>query len=75
MYKCVECEAVFEDPEKWEEDRGEFWGVHCTETVCGCPKCRGGFEEASECKRCGEWFFADELDDGYCKCCYDELFK
>ena len=75
MYKCIECEAIFEDPETWEEDRGEYWGVPCTETVSGCPKCRGGFEEAVECKRCGNVHFADELDDGLCECCYDELFN
>ena len=75
MYKCVECEALFDEPDTWEEDRGEFWGFPCSEKVCGCPKCRGDFEEVSRCKRCGEWFFDDELDDGYCVSCYDELFN
>ena len=72
MFKCCECGYVFEDPKSWEEDRGEFWGVRCTETMYGCPKCCGDYEEAYECKECGEWHFRDELTDGYCDNCLPE---
>ena len=75
MYKCIECEAVFDEPKTWEEDRGEFWGFPCSETVSGCPECRGDYREAFECQRCGEWCFAEEYEDGLCECCQDELFN
>lgn len=75
MYKCTECETVFEEPKTWKESRGEFWGIPCSETMCGCPECGEHFEEAIKCKRCGEWFFEEELNDGLCECCYDELFN
>ena len=74
MFKCTECEAIFEEPATWEESRGEFWGFPCTETMVGCPECRGGCEEAFECIRCGEWCFRDEITDGLCECCRDELY-
>lgn len=75
MFKCTECGFVFEEPKTWEEGRGEFWGFPCTETVRGCPVCEDDFLEAFRCKRCRGWFFEDELNDGYCECCYDELFN
>lgn len=77
MYKCVECDHIFEEGEQaeWYEDRGEFWGTPCSERVSGCPKCRGSYEEVFECKRCGAWSFEDELDDGLCELCQDELFN
>ena len=74
MYKCVDCETVFEEPATWEEDRGEFWGVPCTEKVSGCPKCKGDYDEVFQCQRCEEWCFEDELTDGFCEICHDELF-
>ena len=70
-YKCVECGAIFEEPATWEEDRGEFWGVSCSETMSGCPECHGDYEEAFECKECGEYFFEDELYDGLCESCQE----
>lgn len=72
MYICLECGAVFEEPETWEEGRGEFWGFPCSETVSGCPECGGDYEEALQCAECGEWFFTDELDDGLCEDCQEE---
>lgn len=48
MYKCLDCGAIFDKPAQWEEDRGEFWGVPCTETCYGCPVCDGDYEEFIE---------------------------
>lgn len=74
MYICLECGAVFEEPETWEEGRGEFWGFPCSETVSGCPECGGDYEDAVKCRRCEEWHSEDELTDELCECCQDELF-
>ena len=77
MYKCIECETVFEEGEEavWKEDRGEFWGFPCSEKMRGCPECWGGYKKVFKCKRCEEWHFEDELNDGLCDLCYDELFN
>lgn len=47
-YVCLECGRVFEDSEiKYvEEDRGEFWGAPCTETMAYSPCCEADFDEA-----------------------------
>lgn len=71
MYKCYDCGAVFDEPIEREEGRGEFWGVSCSETVSGCPECRGDYEEAYQCEICGEYFFEDELHSDVCDNCID----
>lgn len=71
-YRCVECGHVFEEGEEavWYETY-EFWGFPSREEMTGCPKCKGAFEEARECKKCGELHFEDELYDGLCEDCQD----
>lgn len=47
-YRCMECGKIFDQDElaRWEESRGEFWGMPCTETMIGCPACHSGdYEE------------------------------
>lgn len=73
MLKCTDCGNTFEEPITWQESRGEYWGVPCSETVSGCPCCKGDYEEAVVCKRCGEWFLEDELNDGLCEDCEEEI--
>ena len=74
MYKCIECGNLFEEGEQavWYEDRGEFWGVPCSEKMTGCPKCHGEFDEATECEECGGWHFKEDLHDGLCENCLEE---
>lgn len=48
QYVCLDCGREFDTPAHWEESRGEYWGVPCTETVYGCPFCRGDYEERDE---------------------------
>lgn len=48
MFRCLECDAEFEEPVRYEEDRGEFWGRPVTETMWGCPMCHGEYEEIKE---------------------------
>lgn len=71
MYKCYDCGAVFESPASHEEDRGEFWGFPCSETVNDCPNCGGDYEEVFQCEKCGEYFFEDELHSDVCDDCID----
>lgn len=75
--KCLECGHIFYDCEIkfWEEDRGEFWGVKCTETVSGCPLCKGEYAETTRCQICGSEHIDEELIDGICEDCIDEYRK
>ena len=72
-YKCLECGHIFEDGEeaRWSESRGEYWGLPCFEDMCGCPICKGDYEETKTCEECGGAFLADELEDGLCEKCGD----
>ena len=71
-YKCCDCGNVFEYPDVWQESRGEYWGVSCSESVGGCPNCHGDYEEAMPCKICGSHKFEDELNGEVCDKCLDE---
>ena len=77
FYKCLECGHVFEEGKEavWLEDRGEYWGVHCSEKMCGCPKCKGEYEKAVKCEICGEYHFFEELNGGVCDGCIDKYSK
>lgn len=72
MYKCLECGHLFEEGEqaRWEESRGEFWGSPCSESMSGCPICKGYYEEAVKCKICGRW-----VEDEYCDDCKSRVIK
>lgn len=75
MFKCESCGHLFEEGEqaRWTEEHGEKWD--------GCPLCRGGYEEAHQCKKCDERHTEDELYDGWCEKClretinYDTFFE
>lgn len=41
MFKCFECNEEFEEPKTIDENRGEFWGIPCTERMYYCPCCGG----------------------------------
>lgn len=45
MYRCSSCGCEFEDPAEWKEDRGEYWGTACYQTLTGCPMCYSGYYE------------------------------
>lgn len=72
MFKCYDCEATFSEPRIYTEKMGEHFGVPVYASFSCCPECGGNFDEATQCKICGEWFFEDELDDGICEMCIDE---
>ena len=44
-YKCYHCNCICDEDElayeEWDEPRGEYWGMPCTEhmTEIRCPSC------------------------------------
>ena len=73
-YICQNCKHVMdeEDIAVWKEERGDFdYPVY--ETMSGCPKCRGGIEEASECESCGNFFPHWYVEDGVCEDCQSKM--
>lgn len=78
VFICLECGETFDEDEiyTWREDRGEFWGVSCSEEMSGCPYCSGNYEEARMCDCCGEWISEEDMrfidDDIVCEECYKE---
>lgn len=53
MYKCLECDALFDTPKKYIERHGFDYPPY--EEYYGCPGCGGGFEEVNE---------DEDLEDG-----------
>lgn len=49
-YRCCNCGRLFDydEVEKVEEGRGEFWGFPCYETMYYSPCCLDDYEEAYE---------------------------
>lgn len=66
MYKCRACGEIFDEPylREAEEDRGEYWGVPCTETMyySECPHCgeEGDFIEGKVYYAEGKVYYFDE---------------
>jgi hypothetical protein len=72
MYKCLECGAVFEEPKFYKESR-PYGSGFAFEELSGCPSCGEGFENAYKCDSCGEYFTRDEMIDGVCKDCIEDV--
>lgn len=76
MYCCLECGHIFneDDISVWQEDRGEYWGMSCSESVSGCPQCGGDYVETYQCSVCNEWILGEyiKLESGerICEDCY-----
>ena len=72
-YICLDCGHIFEYGEQvcWSESRGEFWGASCSESVSGCPLCRGEYSESVPCDICGSEHLEEELNNGVCDECID----
>lgn len=52
MYRCCHCKNYFEYPDthEWDEPRGEYWGMPCSEHMIEdvCPYCGSDDIEESE---------------------------
>ena len=75
MYRCTECGHLFEEGEQstWNENRGEFWGYPCSESVSGCPICKGDYEEVKPCLVCGS--YNHEAKEQFCDECKKSVKK
>ena len=75
-YRCLECGHIFEEGEQafWSEG-GEYWGTQFSQTMSGCPLCRGEYEETTPCEICGSEHLKEELYSGVCEECIDEHRK
>lgn len=76
MYCCLECGHIFSEDEVsvWQEDRGEYWGMPCYESMSGCPHCKGEYVKTYQCESCNEWIVGQyiKLNSGerICEECY-----
>ena len=76
-FKCLECGHIFESGEEaiWREERGEAFGSLVYEELTGCPICKGAYEETQQCSFCGSHHLKEELKNGLCCECFEELRK
>lgn len=80
MYKCVECENIFEKPKEWSEDYtpgGANEGGSFIYRYDGCPSCGGAFREAKVCDACLKYEIEERGEyidnDWLCNDCLDKL--
>ena len=50
-FKCWDCGRYFNQYDEVQEDRGEFWGTQCYETMAYCPYCGGDFDRVEEVEK------------------------
>lgn len=57
MWKCYDCEAIFEEPATtYQENVGDYWGAPAYETFDCCPKCKSdNIDEIDEEKEYERW--------------------
>lgn len=75
MLICKDCGQTFEEEEVVvkKEHMGEFWGAEAYEERCYCPHCGSSeFDEAEQCKICGEWFMQERWEEE-CPDCMNDL--
>lgn len=78
MFICLECGRVFDEDEIaiWQEDRGEYWGVPCSQMNGGCPSCQGDYVYTYRCRCCHKWIGGKYIklddDERICENCYTE---
>lgn len=49
MFQCEDCGKIFEEPARYPDFIGEFWGAPFTKYYDSCPYCKSEeIEEAAE---------------------------
>ena len=75
FYKCLECGNIFESG----EEKVHYERLHPDYPICeefrSCPACGGEYEEAIQCHGCGGYFLEDELTEGLCSECINDLVR
>lgn len=72
MYICLDCGCVFDEDEMGTYTEQHPYGMgYAGETFVCCPSCKGSFDEAVECKGCGEYFAKDNMHDEMCDKCFN----
>ena len=71
MFKCYDCGATFFEP-KIVSQSVPYGEGYASYELSQCPNCNGSFGEAFICKDCEQYFFEDELHNGYCIDCVKE---
>jgi hypothetical protein len=73
MYCCLECEGLFEHPNKYIETHGLDTPPY--EELYACPCCGGDYAPTEQCELCGYWITGKyvELENGWLVC--DDCFQ
>ena len=71
MFKCCGQILTLDDLKKEFNSYG--LGDGSGETFLVCPICGDSPEEAYQCKDCGEWFTGEELTEGFCDNCLENI--
>ena len=72
MYKCKQCERLFDTPEIIKERTGVFSEGRAEEFEVGvCPNCGSEvYENVYPCECCGEY-----TEDDFCESCMEDMEK
>ena len=65
---CEECGLHFDEPKELD-----FGFLSLNGPASGCPHCGGAYDYAVLCNLCGEEFLEDQLFEGICQDCLNEL--
>ena len=72
MFLCLDCDALFEEPQEYTETHGLSSTPY--EMKSGCPHCGGAYVETMSCECCGKWITGEyiKLNDHVlvCEDCY-----
>ena len=74
MYKCRDCDRIFDEDEMDVRRHYDNVDGNCArsgyEEECFCPSCGSDdFEKACECAECGEYFLEEEMTGKLCNTC------
>lgn len=72
MFICTDCGLVFEEVGSYSENHASYGDAPAVEEWSCCPCCEGCFEEAEQCKICGEFFLQKNVHGGVCNSCIAE---
>lgn len=80
MYRCLDCEHIFEQPKIKKTSFEAEYGIACMFDNCTpleiklCPHCQSPeMESVEECSRCGR--YSNNLTKGLCDECYGEMYE